>query len=206
LAAARSRWSSRSAFRACARPSPPHTPSPNRISPKSGRATPRPAREKVRRPLTNPHRRFNPRTQEWVLVSPQRLQRPWKGEVAAQASLPPAHDPACYLCPGDPRSAGRTTPNFNGVYIFENDFPTVRDEAPSEAAPTGSPLLRREPERGLCRVLCFSPRHDLSLARLPLASVEAVVAAWVEQSSELMARPEFASVMVFENRGAMMGA
>ncbi|HWG38320.1 MAG TPA: galactose-1-phosphate uridylyltransferase [Terriglobales bacterium] len=156
--------------------------------------------------MTDPHRRFNPLTQEWVLVSPQRLQRPWKGEVAAPASLPPAHDPACYLCPGNPRAAGRTNPNYNGVYIFENDFPTVRDEAPSEAAPTGSPLLRREPERGLCRVLCFSPRHDLSLARLPLASVEAVVAAWVEQSSELMARPEFASVMVFENRGAMMGA
>lgn len=152
-----------------------------------------------------PHRRFNPLTQEWVLVSPLRLQRPWQGQVEAPLlPPPPTYDPACYLCPGNTRVDGQVNPAYVGPYVFANDFPTLRGEpnsAPVEASPS---LLQAEPENGVCRVLCFSPRHDLGLARLSPAAIQAVVAFWAQQTGELAAT--FAAVSVFENRGAMMGA
>ncbi|HXR96645.1 MAG TPA: UDP-glucose--hexose-1-phosphate uridylyltransferase [Terriglobales bacterium] len=150
-------------------------------------------------------RRYNPLLDEWVLVSPGRQQRPWQGEVSPPDVTPRAvHDPDCYLCPGAPRASGQRNPDYRGVYVFDNDFPALTLNRSPQPQPH-HPLLRAEPEAGVCRVVCFSPRHDLSLSRLPQPAVEAVVASWTGQYAALGALDEINAVMIFENRGAMMG-
>jgi UDPglucose--hexose-1-phosphate uridylyltransferase len=152
-----------------------------------------------------PHRRLNPLNGEWVLVSPHRAQRPWQGkrEAPAQSGLP-AHDPACYLCPGSTRAGGHVNPDYDGVYVFDNDFPALLSAVESEPD-AGGGLLTARAEHGVCRVLCFSPRHDLTLSRMDGPGVRAVVDAWVEQDRELGERPELRYVQIFENRGEQMG-
>ncbi len=163
-----------------------------------------------------PHRRRNPLMDDWVLVSPQRASRPWQGaqETAAPDTRPP-YDPACYLCPGNTRAQGgdKTNPAYAGTYVFDNDFPALlpppgaSDEAnPQNAAMTAHPLFTRQAENGVCRVICFSPRHDLSLPDLPLDAVRAVVDTWVAQCDELGARDDISYVQLFENKGAAMGS
>ena len=153
-----------------------------------------------------PHRRYNPLRDQWVLVSPQRTQRPWQGEVGDAGTFSDLHyDPKCYLCPGNPRAGGEHTPPYEHVYVFPNDYPALLPTAP-EAIPTASPLLRAEPEHGQCRVLCFHPDHSLTLARMARADVDLVVEAWAAQDEELSADPAIRYVQIFENRGAMMGA
>jgi UDPglucose--hexose-1-phosphate uridylyltransferase len=155
-----------------------------------------------------PHRRFNPLTREWVLVSPQRVQRPWQGQVEkTPAEDLPAYDPTCYLCPGNSRAAGRRNPAYTGVFVFDNDFPALLP--PSSTASASAPAVdcfQAEPAAGLCRVVCFSPRHDLTLPQMPLAEVEAVVQTWGAQTRELGAIPAIQYVQVFENKGAIMGS
>ena len=158
--------------------------------------------------LESPHRRWNPLKREWVLVSPHRTQRPWQGQTEdtpKPAAL--AYDPACYLCPGNTRAGGHLTPQYTGTYVFENDFAALKqDVAPATLNVDGTSLLHAETEQGVCRVLCFDPRHDLTLATMDVPSIRRVVAMWVEQASELGARPDIQYVQIFENRGAMMGA
>lgn len=154
----------------------------------------------------HPHRRLNPLTGEWVLVSPHRTKRPWQGQVEKHAQ-PVAHpyDPQCYLCPGNARAAGHHNPNYTTTFVFDNDFAALLPH--STAAGTNEQgLLVAEGESGICRVICFSPRHDLTLARLGQESLERVIDTWTSQYLELGARPDIAYVQVFENRGAMMGA
>ncbi|MFY7745762.1 MAG: galactose-1-phosphate uridylyltransferase, partial [Erythrobacter sp.] len=148
-----------------------------------------------------PHRRCNPLTGGWVQVSPQRMGRPWQGEMSEPDPPPPAYDPACYLCPGNARVGGETNPAYEGVYVFDNDFPALTDEAGGPAS--DDPLFRAEASRGVCRVICFSPDHGKSLPLLTPAQLRAVVDTWAEQTTELGQR--FANVQVFENKGAMMG-
>lgn len=150
------------------------------------------------------HRRRNALTGGWVLVSPHRLSRPWQGAQAAPAAAPSVvHDPACYLCPGNQRAAGVANPDYSGVYVFDNDFPALLDHS---AAIVPDPLLTAEPETGVCRVICYSPDHSKTMARLPHAALAAVVEAWCAQTAELQSRSDIAAVTIFENRGEMMGA
>jgi UDPglucose--hexose-1-phosphate uridylyltransferase len=151
--------------------------------------------------LARPHRRFNPLTGGWVQVSPQRMGRPWQGETSPPEPLPPAHDPACYLCPGNARVGGEVNPHYAGVHVFDNDFPALAKH--SDGAVSDDPLFRTEASAGLCRVICFSPDHGRSLPLLSSVELRAVVDCWADQSAELGAR--FANVQVFENKGAMMG-
>ena len=129
--------------------------------------------------IDTPHRRFNPLTRDWVLVSPHRGRRPWLGQVEKVPSeiLPP-YDPACYLCPGNERAGGVRNPPYTGTFVFDNDFAALLpEEQPATSAPS-HPLLASSPERGLCRVVCFSPRHDLTLPELETSAIENVLAAW----------------------------
>ncbi len=155
---------------------------------------------------TLPHRRWNPLKREWILVSPQRTQRPWQGQTETPA--PPAaltYDPACYLCPGNTRAGGKTTDHYTSTYVFDNDFAALTMDVPPEAMNEGE-LLIAQSEAGICRVVCFSPRHDLTLAKMDVSAIRRVVDVWAEQNQELGGRPEIGYVQIFENRGAMMGA
>jgi UDPglucose--hexose-1-phosphate uridylyltransferase len=152
------------------------------------------------------HRRQNPLTGDWVLVSPGRTQRPWKGQTEAAAPLnTQAYDPACYMCPGNTRAQGQRNPNYEGTFVFDNDYPSLEPSVkPYEQNESG--VLVARAEIGICRVICFSPRHDWTLARMPLSAVRDVVDVWTQQYSAIGAEPGINSVLIFENRGAMMGA
>lgn len=153
-----------------------------------------------------PHRRYNPLTREWLLVSPHRTQRPWQGQVEKTAEeKKPAYDPTCYLCPGNARAGGNQTPRYDSVYVFDNDYPALLTDTPEDRYQQGG-LLIAESERGIARVLCFSPRHDLTLALMEQPDIEKVVDAWIGQYRELGSLPYIGHVQIFENRGAMMGA
>jgi UDPglucose--hexose-1-phosphate uridylyltransferase len=149
-------------------------------------------------------RRRNLLTGEWVLVSPHRLLRPWQGETSAPApAAGPAHDPACYLCPRNPRAGGEVNPDYAGVWIFDNDFPALPPSAPDVASDA---LFEAGPATGVCRVICYSPDHSRAMSAMSVGEIAAVVDAWAGETAALMARPEIAAVTVFENRGEMMGA
>jgi UDPglucose--hexose-1-phosphate uridylyltransferase len=152
------------------------------------------------------HRRLNRLTGEWVLVSPHRTARPWQGQVEDVATAHrPAHDPACYLCPGNERAGGARTPEYDSTYVFDNDFAALTPDV-AAAADDRQGLLIAQSERGICRVVCFSPRHDLTLGQMPTAAIRTVVDTWADQYVELGGLDWVRHVQVFENRGAMMGA
>jgi UDPglucose--hexose-1-phosphate uridylyltransferase len=155
----------------------------------------------------HPHRRYNPLSREWVLVSPHRTQRPWQGQVEQTApEQRPAYDPTCYLCPGNQRAGSQRNPAYDGTFVFTNDYAALLLDTPGGAFERGDGLIRAESERGTGRVVCFSPRHDLTLAEMAPADLAQVVDVWVGQYQELGALPQIGYVQIFENRGAMMGA
>jgi UDPglucose--hexose-1-phosphate uridylyltransferase len=154
-----------------------------------------------------PHRRFNPLTGDWVLVSPLRAQRPWQGQTEAQAREErPEYDPACYLCPGNERAGGVRNPNYTSTFVFDNDFGALRLDVPEvQLDAAGMGILVAQTEPGICRVVCFSPRHDLTIAEMDASAIRSVVDVWCEQYLELGADPKINYVQIFENRGVMMG-
>lgn len=155
-------------------------------------------------PTEHPHRRYNPLTGEYVLVSPHRTQRPWQGKQERPPQEDrPAHDPTCYLCPGNTRASGDRNPDYPGTFVFTNDYAALLPDVPDAPAPD-HPLLAAQGVRGTCRVICFSPRHDLTLPLMPLADIRRVVDLWADQTADLGARYRW--VQVFENKGEMMGA
>ena len=153
----------------------------------------------------HPHRRYNPLLDEWILVSPQRAKRPWQGQnEAITDEKKPEYDETCYLCPGNHRITGGTNPNYESCYVFDNDFPALlKDEVSSDVAQED--LFKINPERGINRVICFSPKHNVTLAEMQVPEIENVVRVWKEQYLELGAISYINHVQIFENKGSVMG-
>lgn len=155
-------------------------------------------------PVEHPHRRYNALTGEYVLVSPHRTKRPWQGQVE---KLPPDnrpdYDPHCYLCPGNERAGGFVNPIYEQTFVFTNDFSALLPEVPPAGEPL-HPLLQTQAVQGTSRVICFSPRHNLTLAEMSVAEIRPVIDVWAEQVTELGQTYDW--VQVFENRGAVMGS
>lgn len=152
------------------------------------------------------HRRLNPLTGEWLVVSPHRTKRPWQGQVdPPERPDLPRYDPECYLCPGNKRAGDKLNPQYDGVFVFDNDFAALTPDLPEERKDVDD-LLVWEQERGVCRVVCFSPDHSLTLSRMDAAGIKKVVDEWARQLVELGGMPFISHVQIFENRGAMMGA
>ena len=157
-------------------------------------------------PTEHPHRRRNLLTGEWILVSPHRMKRPWQGQTETAAPLAlPQYDPSCYLCPGNERAGGLINPSYTHTFVFENDFAALRADTPDGTIQTNR-FFQSQAETGICRVVCFSPRHDLTLARMDLTDIRIVVDLWADQEEELSEDEGIGYVQVFENRGAMMGS
>lgn len=153
----------------------------------------------------HPHRRYNPLLDEWILVSPQRALRPWQGQNEARPEdHRPEHDPECYLCAGNRRSNGVRNDDYNDCYVFDNDFPALlKEEVAFE--PHDNALFRQKPERGINRVVCFSPKHNLTLAEMEQPEIAKVVALWKTQYLELGSHDFINHVQIFENKGSVMG-
>ena len=148
--------------------------------------------------------RWHPLREEWVIVAAHRQDRPWSVEVAKSVQRPDrAHDPDCYLCPGNTRVSGDVNPAYDGVFVFDNDRPCVGDGAPTPPHPPGG--YRSRPARGVARVVCYTPRHDLSLGDLDDHAFDDLLRTWQGQTAELGSRPEVEHVLVFENRGELVG-
>jgi len=149
--------------------------------------------------------RWHPLRREWVIISSHRNERPWQGERVAEATSPlPPYARDCYLCPGNARSSGHRNAAYSGVYVFDNDHPCVGPDAPAPSTPA-VPIYRASPATGRARVLCYSPRHDLTLAQLPKPEVVNLLQALQAQYRELGALPDVKHVLVFENKGEVVG-
>jgi UDPglucose--hexose-1-phosphate uridylyltransferase len=153
------------------------------------------------------HNRYNPLLGEWVKVSPHRTKRPWNGQVEKpHETALEAYDPTCYLCPNNLRSGGIRNPDYQDVYVFDNDFASLLEDTPSGEQKNGPHgLLTAHAEKGRCRVVCFSPRHDLTLSRMEIPSIMQVISVWKHEYESLGALQMINYVQIFENRGAIMG-
>ena len=153
----------------------------------------------------HPHKRFNPLTGEWIIVSPHRTRRPWKGsEGGREKDQTPSYDPNCYLCPGNSRAGGIANPDYGDTFSFVNDFAALLPDVPSGSLDEDN-LFRAETERGICKVICFSPRHDLTISRMSRDEILKIVELWISEQYEIGALDYISYVQIFENRGALMG-
>lgn len=155
----------------------------------------------------NWQRRWQPMLDQWVLISARSAARPWSGAMAAASSIKtPSHDPDCYLCPRVVRANGTANPDYQGVYAFDNDFPSLSFDAPVDSAEQSASILTRTAAaHGRCRVLCWSEDHSSTLASLSLKQMQAVARLWQSEYRELSAQPGIANVLIFENKGTEIG-
>jgi UDPglucose--hexose-1-phosphate uridylyltransferase len=153
----------------------------------------------------HPHRRLNILTGEWILVSPHRTERPWQGKTESpHAKTAVSYDPECYLCPGNKRAGGKKNPNYKKTFVFVNDFSALYLDMP-EACLSGS-LLKARSEKGLCEVICYSPRHDLTMPLMPEKTIQDIIKVWIHELKKLEVHPAINYIQIFENKGAQMGA
>lgn len=153
----------------------------------------------------HPHRRLNPLTGDWILVSPHRAQRPWQGKLEHVPAAPLApYEASCYLCPGNERAGGAINPQYDGTFVFDNDFSALLPQTPPETYEE-SGLVVAAGEQGICRVMCFSPRHDLTLAEMEDHQILRIINVWTDEFASLGERPYVGYVQIFENKGEMMG-
>lgn len=151
------------------------------------------------------HRRYNPLTGEWVLVSPHRTKRPWQGKVEkASVASRPQFDPACYLCPGNERAGGAKNPDYRDVFVFQNDFSALVPDVPKGSFKKGD-LFLADSEQGFCKVICFSPRHDLTIPEMEVNDIKKVVDLWCKEFEEIGSLDYINHVQIFENKGDTMG-
>ena len=149
--------------------------------------------------------RWHPLREEWVIIAAHRNNRPWSGgSVARKDAEIPAYLPDCYLCPGNPRVSGAKNDPYTGVFVFDNDHPSVSFTAPTELIkPPG--IYRNRPAQGIARVVCYSPKHNVALAELAVPEIQALLRCWQEQYRDLGDRPEIKHVLIFENKGEVVG-
>ncbi|NBC84307.1 MAG: UDP-glucose--hexose-1-phosphate uridylyltransferase [Bacteroidetes bacterium] len=153
----------------------------------------------------HPHRRYNPLNGEWVLVSPHRAKRPWQGQVEKQQEETRVeYDPKCYLCPGNERAGGKMNANYKENFVFTNDFSALLSDTPEGSYEHGE-LFRAQSDQGICKVICFSPRHDLTIPEMEVTDIKKVVDLWVDEYQSLAKETFINHVQIFENKGAIMG-
>lgn len=151
-----------------------------------------------------PHKRYNQLSGEWVLVSPHRTKRPWQGKMEnTTRDQRPSYDPSCYLCPGNERANGKKNPNYESTFVFTNDFPALLESGDVNSQQNG--LLHIQQEKGICKVICFSPDHSLTIPEMEKAEMVKVVKTWKEEFEKLSAVPFISNVQIFENKGEIMG-
>lgn len=153
----------------------------------------------------NPHKRLNLLTGEFILVSPHRSKRPWQGQVEkTSADQRPKYDPNCYLCPGNQRADGTLNPDYKDSFVFVNDFSALLPDTQSTFIDEDG-LLIAETERGICKVIAFSSRHDLTLPEMEVQDIKKVVNLWQQEFVELRRNHWIKYIQIFENKGAIMG-
>jgi UDPglucose--hexose-1-phosphate uridylyltransferase len=154
----------------------------------------------------DPHRRFNPLINEWVLVSPHRAKRPWQGQKETITNDErPEYDPECYLCPGNVRANGETNPQYTSSFVFENDFAALKQEEIEFEESNNPTFFKAKPERGISRVVCFSPKHNITLPEMDLPTIEEIIRTWQREYTDLGNVDYINYVQIFENKGSVMG-